>query len=262
MPIADMAGGAIHYARMGSGKPMIMLLPQSSGPVGSKPFVDCLAERFSIIRYDQRGIGKSPPPENEKGMTINARAKEVTGLLDVIGIERTYLCCHSTGCGIGLALASAEPERVDALILINPWRCADSYLVAMQEMRIAVAKVLDPYQYSKFNASILFPPSYRRAHQREFEELAKRANSLPHDANQIEKRLKAILAYDTRPITKDIRCPTLIVTAKDDQLMPDWFGEELAVDIKNAHLVVLEGGGHMLPETRYNDVFSLIVDFL
>ena len=81
MPIADMAGGAIHYARMGSGKPMIMLLPQSSGPVGSKPFVDCLAERFSIIRYDQRGIGKSPPPENEKGMTINARAKEVTGYL-------------------------------------------------------------------------------------------------------------------------------------------------------------------------------------
>ena len=42
----------------------------------------------------------------------------------------------------------------------------------------------------------------------------------------------------------------------------DWFGEELAVDIKNAHLVVLEGGGHMLPETRYNEVFSLIVDFL
>ena len=44
--------------------------------------------------------------------------------------------------------------------------------------------------------------------------------------------------------------------------MPDWFGEELAVDIKNAHLVVLEGGGHMLPETRYNEVSSLIVDFL
>ena len=262
MPMAVMAGGAIHYARMGSGRPMIMLLSQSSGPVGSKPFVDCLAERYSIIRYDQRGIGKSPPPENEEGMSIDARVREVTGLLDVIGIEQTYLCCHSTGCGIGLALASAEPERVDALILINPWRYADSHLVTMQQLRIAIAKALDPYQYSKFNASILFPPGYRRAHQMEFEELAKQANSSPHDANQIEKRLNAILAYDTRSITKNIGCPTLIVTAKDDQLMPDWFGEELAVDIKNAHLVVLEGGGHMLPETRYNEVFSQIVDFL
>ncbi len=261
MPIALMAGGAIHYTRVGSGKPIIMLLPQSGGPVGTKPFVDRLAEKFSIIRYDQRGIGKSPPPENENGMSIDARTDEVTGLLDVIGIERTYLCCHSTGCGIGLAYASAKPEQVDALILINPWHWADSHLVTMQQLRIAVAKTLDPYQYSKFNASLLFPPEYRRTHQIEFEEMAESAKLAPHDAIQIEKRLNAILEYDTRPVTKKIRCPTLIVTAQDDQLMPAWFGQDLAADMNNAELVVLERGGHMLPETRHSELVSEIVKF-
>ena len=262
MPMAVIDSGNIHYKLEGKGKPIIMLLPQSKGPVGVGPFIHALAQSLSVICYDQRGTGKSSSPLNEKAMSIEGRASEVIDLLDTLDLNEAYFCCHSTGCGIGLAVASIMPELVKALILLNPWRNADSHMITMQNLRIAAAKSLDPYDYAKFNASLLFPPEYRLAYEVGFEQMAKAAKSAPQDTQQIEKRLNSILAFDTRLVTHKITCPTLIIVAKDDQLMPAWFGRQLETDISDTRLVVLDGGGHMLPETRGSEVISEIIPFI
>ena len=61
MPLAQIEGGDIHYEESGGGAALAMLLPQSAGPVGVRPFLDRLAERFRVVRYDQRGTGRSAP---------------------------------------------------------------------------------------------------------------------------------------------------------------------------------------------------------
>ncbi len=261
MPMAQVAGGDIHYTSIGSGSPVVMLLPQSSGPVGIEPFIDTLADDFLVIRYDQRGTGQSAPALASGVVSMAERAEEVVGLLDDLSIARAHLCCHSTGCGIGLAVASGEPERVNGLILVSPWTHADAHLTTMQQLRIAAARGLDPYHYACFNASLLFPPAYRRAHEAGFERMAEQAKSAPQDAEQISNRLNAILSYDSRPLTPAIACPTLIVTAEDDQLMPAWFGREMARSISGSSLVELAGGGHMLPETRGDELATAVLAF-
>lgn len=262
MPMAQIDGGDIHYTELGDGEPVIMLLPQSGGPIGPQPFLDELAARYLVIRYDQRGTGKSAPASSEKAMSMSGRAGEVIGLLDALGIDQAYLCCHSTGCGIGLTTASAHPDRVKGVVLINPWRYGDPHLTTMQELRMAAAGALEPYRYAWFNASLLFPPEYRREHESGFEAMAVAAKSAPQDADQITKRLRAILALDTRKITSKVSCPVLIVTGADDQLMPAWFGREMVDDIGDARLVELNGGGHMLPETRGPEVAAEVLAFL
>ena len=52
------------------------------------------------------------------------------------------------------------------------------------------------------------------------------------------------------------------MTAADDQLMPPWFGAELAALIPGAAHRALDGGGHMLPETRGDELADAVVDFL
>lgn len=260
MPMAETEGGEIHYSVQGAGAPVIMLLPQSSGPVGVTPFLDTLAETFQIIRYDQRGTGKSAPVSGPDGMGMAARAAEVVGLLDALGLSDAHLCCHSTGCGIGLTVASAHPGRVGRLVLVNPWSHGDAHLTTMQRLRVAAARTLDPYRYAWFNASLLFPPAYRRAHADAFEQLAR--DAAPQDADQIEARLEAILAFDARPPAPTLTCPAQIATAADDQLMPDWFGAELAALIPQATHYALDGGGHMLPETRSAELAAAVTDFL
>ncbi len=260
MPLAQIEGGEIHYEESGGGAVLAMLLPLSGGPRGVRPFHDRLAERFRVVRYDQRGTGRSAPVAVPEVMTMAGRAAELAALFDALGIERAHLVCHSTGCGIGLSLAAACPDRVAGLVLANPWSHGDAHLKAMQRLRVAAARALDPYRYAWFSASLLFPPDYRRAHAEAFENLA--SNAAPQDAERIEDRLEAILAFDARPLAPGLTCPTLVVSAADDQLMPPWFGAELAALILGATHRALEGGGHMLPETRGEALAKAVVDFL
>ena len=259
MPLARIEGGDIHYEESGSGAVLAMLLPQSAGPIGVGPFCDRLAGRFRVVRYDQRGTGRSAPVTVPEGLTMAGRAAELAQLFDALEIERAHLFCHSTGCGIGLSLAAVSPDRVAGLVLANPWSHGDAHLATMQRLRVAAARALDPYCYAWFNASLLFPPDYRRTHAEAFETLAR--NAVPQDADQIEGRLEAILAFDARPLAPGLNCPTLVVTAADDQLMPPWFGAELAALIPGAAHRALEGGGHMLPETRGDTLASVVADF-
>ncbi len=261
MPIANVEGSDIHYSRTGNGPPMTMLLPQSSGPVGVTPFLDCLRQQFSVIRYDQRGTGKSAPVPSPEAMSMTGRAGEVHGLLDALDIDRSWLCCHSTGCGIGFAAAAAQSERIIGLVFVSPWSFGDAHLTTMQNLRVAAARGLNPYRYAWFNASLLFPPDYRREHHTGFEEMAQSARSTPQDADAIEDRLQAILAFDARPTARSIECPTLICASEDDQLMPVWFARELAGLMPAAQLLSLQGGGHMLPETRGETIAQAIIEF-
>ena len=260
MPIADAEGGGIFYTISGSGPPLMLCLPQSSGPIGVGPFVEGLAEQFSVIRYDQRGTGGSAPPADPAAVTMADRAEEVAELLQALEIPKAHLFCHSTGCGIGLAFAHAYPEKVDRLVLATPWEYGDRYLTMMQNLRVAAARALSPQDYATYNASLLFPPPYRREHAEGF--AAQAASAPPQDADQIASRLQAILAFDTRPLTPEVGTPTLVISSDDDQLMPAWFGREIAASLPNARYEEIHGGGHMLPETKTAVMAGLVKGFL
>ncbi len=260
MPMAHVDGGDIHYSERGDGAPLIMLLPQSGGPVGVEPFLDALSQSYRVITYDQLGTGLSGPVTTSDGMSMAGRSSEVIGLLDVLKIDRAHLCSHSTGCGIGIATAASANSYVDKLVLINPWSHGDCHLTTMQRLRVAAARALDPYRYAWFNASLLFPPEHRREHAVAFERLALEA--APQDADQIEARLEAILAFDARSLAPRLSCPSLVATSADDQLMPAWFGIELSSLIPDARHLAMDVGGHMLPETCGPELAVAISSFL
>lgn len=259
MPMADVDGGVLHYEISGSGSPLVLLLPQSSGPAGRQSFIDGLARHHAVVTYDQRGTGGSSAAGS---LSMSTQAADVAGLIDALGFDQVSLICHSTGCGIGLCVAAKHPQRVGALVLAAPWTHADAHLSSMQNLRKAVARVLDPEQYERFNAALLFPPEFRRAHEAGFGRLAAEAPAHPQDADEIARRLDAILALDVRPLLPSIRCATLVAAAKDDQLMPAWFAAEVAREIANAEYLEFDTGGHMLPETRTVDFVAAVVNFL
>jgi aminoacrylate hydrolase len=140
-----------------------------------------------------------------------------------------------------------------------PWTYGDPYLTVMQQLRIAAARALGPYDYERFNASLVFPPGYRRANEAGFTRLAEKAAA--PDADRIADRLNGILAFDARPILPAIACPALVVAAIDDQLMPVWFGREMAAAIPGARLIELAEAGHMIPETQGPELAARVADF-
>lgn len=86
-----------------------------------RPISAQLEEEFWCIAPDQRGHGGSRPvPENEKDY-FNAQdyARDVSALLDNLGIDRYYLIGHSMGVRTSLALAHLEPHKVAGLIAVD-----------------------------------------------------------------------------------------------------------------------------------------------
>jgi 3-oxoadipate enol-lactonase len=267
MPFSKLDGGDIYYElhgpSMGSESlPIVVLRPFSRGPVGIQPFIDQLAQHHPVIKYDQRGIGKSPPYQLPGPVPMSGRASEVFELLESLQVAKAHVVCHSTGCGIGLSMIAAHPERVATITLVSPWTHADPHLLRTQNLRIAAARVLSPADYFRFNVSLLYPPDYRRAHEEGFAAMELATKDTSVDAAFIANGLIPILAFDSREITPLISCPTLIVVGNDDQLMPPWFGRSMAQDIRLSELVEFDGAGHMILETRPEELAAQMNAFI
>ena len=260
MPAVSVQGVSLHYEVTGSGDPLLVLMGQSTGPDGRGALIGGLARHYTVITHDQRGTGRSQKvPE---GFPIATLAADAIGLLDHLGIAKAHLLCHSTGCGMGQVIAAHHPGRVAKLVLAAPWAYADDHLANVQALRKAAAAALPPEFYARFNALLLFPPEFRRAHAAGFARAAAQAREHPHDAAAIAARLDAILAFDARPLWPAIKCPTLVIVSRDDQIMPAWFGVDAARAIAGARLIEFDGGGHMFPESRTEAFLDAVNAFL
>ncbi len=74
-----------------------------------------LAQDFTVVAVDQRGIGLSDKPTD--GYDTGTLANDLVALMDALGHERFAVVGHDTGFAIGYALAADHPERVDRVAL-------------------------------------------------------------------------------------------------------------------------------------------------
>ena len=75
------------------------------------------SEQFRVLRYDQRGHGRSSVPPGP--YSIEQLGRDVVSLLDRLGIEQCYFCGLSMGGMIGQWLGANAPERLAGLVLCN-----------------------------------------------------------------------------------------------------------------------------------------------
>lgn len=72
------------------------------------------------VRYDARGHGRSTATRHAADYRWANLAHDQLELLDVLGIDRVVLGGASMGAATALHAAAAQPDRVDALVLVIP----------------------------------------------------------------------------------------------------------------------------------------------
>jgi pimeloyl-ACP methyl ester carboxylesterase len=75
-------------------------------------------------------------------------------------------------------------------------------------------------------------------------------------------RLNAVMSHDLRHRLNEIRVPTFVIGARDDQLTPSTMSEELAQRIDGARMGLLREGGHFCPQTVTAEYNAAVLDFL
>jgi pimeloyl-ACP methyl ester carboxylesterase len=154
-----------------------------------------------------------------------------------------FLAGHSMGGYVALEILRQAPGRVAALALLNTHARPDTpestenrrRLMALAERDFpAVTEALLP---KLMTAEHLKDPVLTGI-------VSEMALAVGKDA--FKRQQEAIIGrIDSRPALKDIRCRTLVVAAREDQLMPVALLQELADGIPGARLAIVEDSGHM-----------------
>ncbi len=110
-------GGVIGGWRAGSGTPALVL---HGGP-GLTDVTEGLAaelgDGFETIRYQQRGL---PPSTQEGPYSVEDHVADALAVLDAFDHARAWVVGHSWGGHLAMHVAVAAPERVEALVLVDP----------------------------------------------------------------------------------------------------------------------------------------------
>ncbi len=79
------------------------------------PQMDAFSERHHAVRMDLRGFGETPLPGGPF-----SHVEDVRALADHLGLDRVALIGNSFGGRIATDFALAHPERLQALVLVDP----------------------------------------------------------------------------------------------------------------------------------------------
>lgn len=108
----------IAYAREGQGEPMLFLHNGGTSHHIWREVMERLRDRYDVIAVDLLGYGESSKPGHS--YTMEVYVDMVRAVLDTLDIDRVYLVGNCMGSAISLHFAKAYPERVRALVLVNP----------------------------------------------------------------------------------------------------------------------------------------------
>jgi pimeloyl-ACP methyl ester carboxylesterase len=115
----DTGGARLHVRRLESSGPPLLLL-HGLGVSGAvwQSFGRRLTPAWSPIAPDLRGHGASE--QTADGYAPEDYAADLAQLIPLLGVERAPVIGHSLGALVALALALAAPDRVAALVLLDP----------------------------------------------------------------------------------------------------------------------------------------------
>lgn len=257
--------GILGHQFDGEGEPLLVLNGGMMSIAGWEAIAGPLKKRFRVLRCDFRGQLLSPgTPHPEMAGNVG----DLLALLDAAGIERTHVLGASFGAEAGLLLAASAPERVRSLIAVT---ATDYATPAMRDagdpLRRVIGEVLDGDEdRGRFHDELVkgvFSADWARDHARELKNRRAQIAQIPDP--WFESLLGLIACFeriDLRPQLGDIRCPTLVVIAGDDQVMPEERSRALAAAITGAEVAIYSAAGHALVAEQPRWLVETCLEFL
>src|SRR5262245_6395342 len=108
-------GVRLHAVIGGNGPPLLLVHGWPQTWYQWRLVIPALAQDFTVIAVDQRGIGLSDKPQS--GYDSGTQANDLVALMDALGHKRFAVIGFGTGMGIAYALAADHPDRVERLVV-------------------------------------------------------------------------------------------------------------------------------------------------
>ena len=218
-------------------------------------FVERLAERFTVIRYDKPGCGLSD--RDSIDLSFDGQVTAALAVVDAVGARRFRVFGASQGGQLATAIAARYPERVEALVVYG--MCASGHDLAPAEVRKSVVELVRAHWGMGLKALAgAFVTDPTADEVAEFTRFQRGSSSAAVAAHLLE------VYYDTdiRAVLPAIRTPTVVLHREADRGTRFELGREVAARIPGAELIPLPGSSHLFYHGDWESVLQATLAFL
>jgi pimeloyl-ACP methyl ester carboxylesterase len=257
------AGVTLYYEIVGAGPPLCLINGyRLSGYAWPRTFIEGLADRCTVIAFDNRGTGRSDKPAD--GYDFASQAHDVIALLDDLDIGRVHLLGYSMGGAIAQEVAIRHPHRIARLILFATfcggiWSEPASYSV----FRLLLpTNGQTPEEAARQTWPVTYSPDYLAANAVAVEGQMRRELEHPTPLFVARRQMEAILNFSRYWDLPRIGATTLVATGGYDMLVKPRNSAILASRVPDARLELLADLGHRAIWEAPEEIAGFICDFV
>jgi pimeloyl-ACP methyl ester carboxylesterase/DNA-binding CsgD family transcriptional regulator len=218
-------------------------------------FIERLAERFTVIRYDKPGCGLSD--RDGIDLSFDGQVAAALAVADAAGAGRFSLFGASQGGQVAAAIAAKYPERVAALVLYGT--CASGSDLIPAEARDSVVALVRAHWglglKALAGAFVADPTAEDVAAWARFQ----RASA---SAAVAARLLEVYYETDIRALLPAVRARTAVLHREGDRGTRFELGREVAALIPGATLIPLPGASHLFYHGDWPAVLEAVLGFL
>jgi pimeloyl-ACP methyl ester carboxylesterase len=257
--VCSVDGVELHYLRTGGdGPPLVVAHGLYDDSACRTPLIRELDGRYDVVAYDARGHGRSDAPET--GYEVANRVADLVGLLDALDIEAPIVWGHSMGAHTAAVTAATRPERVRALVLVDPAGMLD--LDGTPAERAEVTREQIRFWHGHDADELLAVDDGIRQYAEAGEtELATLLAEARLRVSPLAAEIQRAGYRDPSTFYSEIDAPTLVLRA-DVDAETRARDHELAERLPNGRLVHAEGTGHTVVRDARAEATRHMWDFL
>lgn len=249
MPVAVMDDDAVFYDRSKAETgPALILVHGSGGDHTHWPEGLRHHEGIRVFAPDMPGHGRSP---GTGCRTVEAYARFIDRFAGKLGIEKAAVVGHSLGGAVALTLALMKPQWLSRIVLLGTGarlrvrpQIIDGLVAAFEDtIELICSQVFGP----ETSPSVIADA---------------RKQLLQNSPRVIQGDYLACDRFDSMDRIGDIACPTLVISATDDQLTPVKYGAYLYQQIPGAEFTIIEHAGHMMAIEKPDAVIAAVTRFM
>ncbi len=264
MSKASVNGIELYYETHGSEGPDLMLICGLGSHVVNwdLELVDALSKDTRLLLFDNRGAGRSDKPDVEYSMAM--LADDAAGLLDALGIDRTFILGTSMGGMIAQEFALRHADRTIGVILCCTSPGGGEMIPPEPEVLQKLAEVdgLTAEEISRKNRPLSLTQDFIDNNWDWLEEKMKREIPYSAPAFSFKRQMAAAMHHNACDRLSEIDSPTLVMTGTDDILIPPENSEIIASRIPGATLKCHENAAHAFLTEARDAVVADVLDFV
>ena len=259
-------GITISYEMKGSGPPLVLVAGLGYSRWMWHKMVPGLAEHFTVLSYDNRGVGESDKPAGPYNAQL--LADDLSCLLEALGVGKTAVFGHSMGGFVAQAFALAYPDKLSKLILSATNFGGPRHVPVTQEaLAVLMDTNTDPLTRLRNGILISCAKGFDERQPEVVTEWLNYRAEHPIDPAGYQAQMGVGLGLMSEEACFEhklsaVTAPPLILSGAEDKAVPPANVALLEAAIPQAETAVIDQAGHFFsfeqPETAVNIVTKFL----